>query len=156
MYNPTISSSWSLLCALATTIPTVVANETTTTSHDEPVVTYRAANITDDDASSSSTVYLQTMWLWSSSILFLFMLYFVIVLSSYPFVRYRTGIPVLFLVLIIVFPPSFFFLLVYLAILRLGYLSALWFVLEEREVQERETRRVARLTQRERRALSRA
>ena len=146
------TASWMCIVVAAASLATTGAvNVTDATTY---AASPSSSNATVSDG-SSTTLQVQTVWLWSSSVLFFFLLYFVVVLSSYPFVRYRTGIPLLFLVLIIVFPPSFFFLLAYLAILRLGYLSTLWYVLEEREAQEREERRVARATQRERRTRAR-
>ena len=109
----------------------------------------------DSSATATTTpsrviVYSNT-WFWMSTAVFFVFFYTIAVLASYPFMRYRTGIPVLFLFLIILFPPSFFFLLAYLLILRLGYLTTVWFVMDEREREEREARRVARLSQAQRR-----
>lgn len=65
-------------------------------------------------------------WLWGSAAAFFVMLYVLLAFASWPMVRYRTGLPLLFLVLIIVFPPSFMVLLFYVVLLRIGLLSAVW------------------------------
>ena len=114
-------------------------------------VTMPSIVVADDASATTSTNAVGTTWLWMSTAMFFVVMYFLIVLSSYPFVQYRTGVPLLFIVLIIVFPPSFLFLLTYLLILRLGYLSTVWFVLNEQEVRDREQRRQRRLSQEERR-----
>lgn len=56
-------------------------------------------------------------------------LYVTMVFYFWPFIRFRTGVPIFFLMLIILFPPSFLTLLFYLMLLRLGLLTAAWFVI---------------------------
>lgn len=74
---------------------------------------------------SGSVDPVATVWAVAA---FAFIMYAILAVSSFPFVRYRTGIPVLFLVLILLFPPSFFFLFVYLVLLRFGFMTTWWFV----------------------------
>ena len=74
---------------------------------------------------------------WSYVILGFFLIYSLLALASWPYVRYRTGMPFLFLFLILLFPPSFFFLLFYLLLLRIGCLATAWYVIEEEELERR-------------------
>ena len=71
------------------------------------------------------------MWTVGSAVAFacfLFLAYTFVAFASYPFVRYRTGVPLFFLLLIIAFPPAFFFLFAYLLVLRAGWMSSAWYV----------------------------
>lgn len=82
--------------------------------------------------------YDATPWLVGSSIAFFFLLYLLLALASWPYMRYQTGWSILVLVLIVLFPPSFMFLLVYLLVLRCGVLAAttrwVWGAPEREEV----------------------
>ena len=73
---------------------------------------------------------------WSSFAFILFFMYIVIAVSSFPFMRFRTGIPVIFLLLIIAFPPSFFFLFTYLLLLRIGWMTTWWYVVQTQPMSE--------------------
>ena len=86
----------------------------------------------EDDAAPAQLVsaYILT---WSYVILGCLLVYSLVAMASWPFVRYRTGLPFLFLFLILLFPPSFFFLLSYLLLLRIGCLATAWYVIEEEE-----------------------
>lgn len=55
-------------------------------------------------------------------------LYFILLICTFPFVRFHTPVPLFFLFLIILFPPSFLFLISYLLILRLGLLTTWWYI----------------------------
>lgn len=103
----------------------------------------------NEDAERSQLVsaYILT---WSYVILGFFLIYTLVALASWPFMRYRTGVPFLFLFLILLFPPSFFFLLFYLLLLRIGCLATAWYVIEEEELQRREAQRGARSNSRPR------
>ena len=83
--------------------------------------------IADDNEDPTPTA---SDWLtsWYVITLFFVVMYFIIAALSFPMVRYRTGIPVLFIALILIFPPSFFFLLFYLMILRIGFFSTWWYI----------------------------
>ena len=101
--------------ALAATTTLVVANE-------------------DAERAQLVSAYILT---WSYVILGFFLIYSLVALASWPYVRYRTGMPFLFLFLILLFPPSFFFLLFYLLLLRIGCLATAWYVIEEEELERR-------------------
>ena len=88
---------------------------------------------------------------WSSFVFILFFMYIVIAVSSFPFVRFRTGIPVLFLLLIIAFPPSFFFLFTYLLILRIGWMSTWWYIIQTEPPPQIDTVEMRAQSQAERR-----
>lgn len=75
-----------------------------------------------------------------SAYLFFFLFFYTLLaLLTWPYVRFRTGIPFFFLFLIILFPPSFLVLLFSLLLLRFGCLATAWYVVEaeqlERQVQ---------------------
>lgn len=78
---------------------------------------------------ASGDVIDETEW-WNGWALFFMVfaaLYILLALSSFPFVWYRSGIPILFLVLIVLFPPSFIFLFFYLVLLRFGLMTTWWY-----------------------------
>ena len=101
--------------ALAATTSLVVANE-------------------DAERAQLVSAYILT---WSYVILGFFLIYSLLALASWPYVRYRTGMPFLFLFLILLFPPSFFFLLFSLLLLRIGCLATAWYVIEAEELERR-------------------
>lgn len=63
--------------------------------------------------------------------------YFILIICTFPFVRVHTPVPILFLYLILLFPPSFLILVTYILILRLGFMTTWWYISsQEAEVTE--------------------
>ena len=118
--------SWLLLWT-ATLVPVDAMSVYLEPRHDAANNSTAVVASEDDDV---KVMYVNTRMLVPGYLTFFLMLYFVTAMASFAFVRFRTGMPLLFLVLILIFPPSFLFLLVYLLVLRIGFLTAAWYVIE--------------------------
>lgn len=117
--------SWMLLWT-ATLLPVDAMSVYLEPRHDVSENTTTIATASDGVA----VMYVNTRMLVPGYFTFFLILYFVIATTSFTFVRFRTGMPLVFLILILIFPPSFLFLLLYLMVLRIGFLTAAWYIID--------------------------
>lgn len=81
------------------------------------------------EASSGEVVVLTDWWTsgWALFSMVFVAIYLLLAVSTFPFMWHRSGIPLIFLVLIILFPPSFIFLIFYILLIQWGLVTSWWY-----------------------------
>ena len=64
---------------------------------------------------------------WALFTLIFIAIYLLIAVSTFPYMWHRSGIPLIFLVFIVLFPPSFLFLIFYILLIQWGLMSSWWY-----------------------------
>ena len=88
-----------------------------------PLVDPIVAHSDDDDDDDDGMNAVAYAYIYAGSALVLLAIYSVVAYSSWTTVRYRTGFPLLLLLLTLLFPPLFLFVLLYLLILQISSLA---------------------------------